>query len=99
MTKVDKIGPEDWVTVDKIGRTEILGPAKNGCKSVLEESDPQIVQSDPQTVQKVFLHRAPAVFSFFFRPPFPLEYPGTLRGCATFLLTNSVPNLKLQKGK
>jgi hypothetical protein len=31
MTKVDKIGPEDWVTVDKIGRTEILGPAKNGC--------------------------------------------------------------------
>ena len=32
MTKVDKIGPEDWVTVDKIGRTEILGPAKNGCK-------------------------------------------------------------------
>ena len=32
MTKVDKIGPEDWVAVDKIGRTEILGPAKNGCK-------------------------------------------------------------------
>jgi hypothetical protein len=28
MTKVDKIGPEDWVAVDKIGRTEILGPAK-----------------------------------------------------------------------
>jgi hypothetical protein len=34
MTKVDKIGPEDWVTVDKIGRTEILGPAKNGCYTI-----------------------------------------------------------------
>jgi len=34
MTKVDKIGPEDWVAVDKIGRTEILGPAKNGCNLV-----------------------------------------------------------------
>ena len=33
MTKVDKIVPEDWVTVDKIGRTEILGPAKNGLNS------------------------------------------------------------------
>jgi hypothetical protein len=28
--KVDKIGPKDWATVDKTGRTEIMGPAKNG---------------------------------------------------------------------
>jgi hypothetical protein len=38
MTKVDKIGPEDWATVDKIGRTEILGPAKNGCKCHLKKT-------------------------------------------------------------
>jgi len=24
------ISPEDWVTVDKIGRTAVLGPVKNG---------------------------------------------------------------------
>ena len=41
MTKVDKIGPEDWVAVDKIGRTEILGPAKNGCK--LDGGKPSLI--------------------------------------------------------
>jgi len=47
MTKVDKIGPEDWVTVDKIGRTEILGPAKNGVTTIYANA-PQLYRARPE---------------------------------------------------